>query len=267
MENLNYKELIKGMHPIKRLGQNFLINNGVAKTEANFGIDRTVIELGPGFGMLTKELCKVAERVLSIEKDRRLYEFLEENIKSRKLELVNEDFFKVRSAKLKGADIMISNIPYNLSSKVIGWLGSAQMPGVLCLQKEFVNHMLAKPPSDNYSKLSVFCGLQFNITYIMDIPQNNFYPEPKVGSALVYLKPKKLKIKKKSMEVLSFLMMHKKKKLRNALLDSVRLIGVDKESVAAIIPGIPNVDKRPFQLSPEQLLEISDYISKELDKK
>ncbi len=259
----NYKELIRTLHPSKRFGQNFLVNAKIAKTEANFATGRRVIELGPGFGMLTKELCKKADHVVAVERDNRLHEFLVDNMKSKKLELINSDFFKVGKEKLK-ADIMISNIPYNLSSKVIGWLGSMQMPAVLCLQKEFVQHMLAKPNTKHYSRLSVYCGLQFNLTYIMDVPPNDFYPAPKVGSALVYLKPKVLDVPKKSNEILSMLMMHKKKKLRNALLDSVKLLGIEKERAMKIADKMPNSAKRPFQLTPEEILETSDYIAKEL---
>jgi 16S rRNA (adenine1518-N6/adenine1519-N6)-dimethyltransferase len=263
MEGTDYKTIAKNVGPLKRLGQNFLINSRIAKTEANFGIDRNVVELGPGLGILTKELCKIAKHVTAVEKDKRLCEVLSE-IRSRKLELINDDFFNVNS-KLT-ADIMISNIPYNLSSKVLSWLGSVQMPAVLCLQREFVEHMTAKPGSRSYSRLSVFSYLQFKMSYIMDVPANDFYPMPRVGSALVYLKPKQTGITKGSYEVLALLMMHKKKTLKNALMDSAKLLGIEKDQLSSIAQTMPNRDKRPLHLSPEDLLSASDYISKELKK-
>ncbi len=264
MIELDYKKTINAISPYKRLGQNFLVNRNIAKSEANFGIGRSVLELGPGLGMLTRELCRVAKHVTAVERDKRLYEILSGSISSKKLELINADFFSVSGSKLR-ADIMISNIPYNLSSKTVGWLGQVQMPAVLCLQKEFAEHMVAGPPERSYSRLSVFCALQFKVTYIMDVPSNDFYPEPDVGSSLVYLKPKGLKITERSYELLSLLMMHKKKKLRNALIDSAKLLGIEKGDAQKISSAIANGEKRPFQLTPEELLESSNQIAKMLD--
>ena len=258
---LDYKILIKEMHPSKKMGQNFLVNDAVARTEANFGLDRRVLELGPGLGILTRELCWVAKAVVAVEKDPSLCEFLHENMRSKKLKVINSDFFKVDGKELD-ADIMISNIPYNLSSKILGWLGSKQMPAVLCLQKEFVEHMLAKPSQNNYSKLSVFSSLQFSMTYIMDVHANDFYPMPKVNSALVYLRPKKLRISKRSYEVLALLMMHKKKKVRNALIDSSKMLGIEKHSLSGLAEKSSYKDKRPFQMDSEELLAASNEISK-----
>ncbi|MFI5412728.1 MAG: 16S rRNA (adenine(1518)-N(6)/adenine(1519)-N(6))-dimethyltransferase RsmA [Candidatus Micrarchaeales archaeon] len=264
MDSSEYRNTIREMRVSRKLGQNFLVNKDVAKTEANFGIDRNVLELGPGLGILTNELCRVAKSVTAIEKDSTLFEFLNRNVKSKKLELINNDFFDVKQKKLSESDIMISNIPYSLSSKVIMWLGDVQMPAVLCLQKEFVEHMVSKPDTKNYSRLSVACSIQFNMTYIMDVPANDFYPQPKVNSAIVYLKPKNTKIPKKTFEILSLLMMHKKKKTRNALIDSARLLDMDKEELSKISEKINSRDKRVFQMTPDEILETSREISKQI---
>ncbi len=199
--------------------------------------------------------------MVAVEKDPKLFEMLNEQVRSKKLDLINLDFFRMKGNKLD-ADIMISNIPYNLSSRVLGWLGEKQMPGVLCLQKEFVAHMLAKQNEANYSRLSVFAALQFSMTYIMDVPASDFYPMPRVNSSLVYLRPKKLKISKKAYEILALIMMHKKKKIRNALADSSKTLGMDRHIVAEIAGSIKYRDSRPFQLSPEELLETSSEILK-----
>jgi 16S rRNA (adenine1518-N6/adenine1519-N6)-dimethyltransferase len=263
MRAADYKSQIKGLGASKRLGQNFLINGRIAKTEANFGIGRNVLELGPGLGVLTSELCKVGKMIVAVEKDERVCEILKENVRSRKLRIINSDFFKT-GEKFPDADIMISNIPYNLSSKVLAWLGDRQMPAVLCLQKEFVGHMLAKPSERNYSRLSVFSSLQFAITYIMDVPANDFYPMPKVNSSLVYLKPKKLAISREVYGILALLMMHKKKKIRNALVNSSKTLGMDKHSLSSVAESLSRKDSRPFQLGPEELLEVADEIAKRL---
>ncbi len=259
----NYKEIIRSMRTSKKMGQNFLINREVAKTEANFAIDRNVLEVGPGLGILTKELCKKAKMVTSVEKDNRLCEFLEQNIKEKNFELIKSDFFKLPK-KQRNYDIMIANIPYNLSSKMLMWLGEEQIPAVLCLQKEFVEHMISKPNSRNYSRLSVMMSLMFNITYVMDVPPNDFYPEPSVHSSIIYAKPKEKKIPTKIIGIISLIMMHKKKKLRNAIVDSSKQLKLTKEKISELEKSVPYKDKRPLHMQPEQILEAAQFIGKKL---
>src|SRR5690349_21760406 len=124
--------------PIKSLGQNFLKNRDVAIAEAAHSYEKVVLEIGPGYGILTKELCKHAKRVIAVEKDANLYRFLTNEIKSKKLKLINKDFFKASDEELETEkiDIVIANIPYNLSSKVVEWLFTNSKQAVLCLQKE-----------------------------------------------------------------------------------------------------------------------------------
>ncbi|MCW6159850.1 MAG: 16S rRNA (adenine(1518)-N(6)/adenine(1519)-N(6))-dimethyltransferase RsmA [Candidatus Micrarchaeales archaeon] len=264
MEASDYRELIRSMRISKKLGQNFLINKRVAKTEANFGMDRKVIEMGPGLGILTRELCKVAKSVLAVEKDHALYDYLSGELKGRNLELINDDFFKVPARRLSGFDIMIANIPYNLSSKTLMWLGEKGMPAVLCLQKEFVDHMLAKPDSKDYSRLSVMCALQFTVTPVIDVPANDFYPEPRVSSSVVFLRPKKTKVGRAVLGIITLIMEHKKKKVRNAVLDSEKMLGLTKERAERVLDSLPHSDMRAFQLSPEELLGIARHISRKL---
>ena len=220
--------------------------------------------MGPGLGILTRELCKVARSVTAVEKDKALYDYLSESMKSRNLELISGDFFKVPKRKLSGFDIMIANIPYNLSSKTLMWLGEQGLPAVLCLQKEFVDHMLAKPDSEDYSRLSVMSALQFTVTPVIDVPANDFYPEPAVSSAVVYLRPNKAKVRKQLLDIITLVMEHKKKKIRNAVLDSGKSLGLTKESAGRVLSSLPHRDRRAFQLQPEELLEIAKHIAKQL---
>ena len=256
-----YIDIARSLGPSKRLGQNFLINRGVARSEANFGIGKVVVEIGPGLGVLTKELCKTASRVIAVEKDKRLYDYLSDSLNCKNLELINADFFDVGKPAAK-AEMMVANIPYNLSSKVLFWLAEQNMPALLCLQKEFVDHMIAEPSSREYSKLSVVASLQFDIKHIFDVPAGDFYPPPRVNSSIVLLKPKRAKLGKSTLEILSFIMMHKKKKVRNALIDSSEGFRLSKEEMRRLADGIPNHDARPFQLSPEEILDISEKVAK-----
>jgi 16S rRNA (adenine1518-N6/adenine1519-N6)-dimethyltransferase len=264
MDGLNYREFLKGVKPNKKLGQCFLMNKEIAKLEANFGIGKNVIEMGPGLGILTSALCKTAKSVLAIEKDERLFDMLKGEMKSKKLKLVHADFFSLGNSAFKNADMMISNVPYSLSSKTIFWLAEMDLPAVLCLQKEFVRHMVAGVGMDSYSRLSVMCGLRFTITKVFDVSRGSFYPAPRVDSALVHMKPKDIKISKSAAIILTALMTHKKKKLRNALIDSAAMLGMEHAELAKISAAVSGADKRPFQMQPEELLDAANEIESKI---
>ncbi len=257
------------LRPVKRLGQNFLVNEHVAVVEAAHSHEKNVLELGPGYGTLTRELCKHAKSVVAIEKDHNLWMLLKGEIPSKKLKLINKDFFEASDSELElgNIDIMIANIPYNLSSKVIGWLSDHHMQAVLCLQKEFVDHMLAKPGSKNYSKLSVVTELSFSVTRMISVSRNNFYPVPRVDSVVIYLKPKEKKLDKREMEIVSLLMQHKKKKLINAILDSHAYVGIEKKEISKALEKMRGeLNERVFTIPPLKLLEISGRIGEMLQK-
>ena len=260
MDMTDYRSMAKGIRASKRLGQSFLMDIGIAKAEAEYARGRRVVELGAGLGILTGELCGVAKSVLAVEYDSALFELLSLNLKAKNLKLVEGDFFKLDGKLFDGADIMVSNIPYNLSSKVLMWLGERSMPAVLCLQKEFVRHMLAEAGTSNYSRLSVVAKLQFQIYLLMEVSASRFYPKPKVDSAIIYLKPNGRRIEKKTLDMIGLLMMHKKKKIRNAIIDSDKALGIGKEEAAEIAGRMGGEDARVFQMEPEALLTAAEKI-------
>lgn len=262
MERADYKSIAKSLRPRRKLGQNFLLDRSVAIAEAEYGRNRRVVEMGPGLGMLTSELCKVAKRVVAIEKDSAVFSYLRENLNSRKLSLINKDFFDATDAELENPEIMISNVPYNLSSKVVMWLAERGIPAVLCLQKEFVDHMLAKEGTHEYSKLSVIVSVQFKVYRMMNVEPSSFYPEPKVSSAVIYLKPTGRAIDRESARVLNLLMMHKKRKVRNAVADSQHGLGLDGKDARMMGDSLKGADLRLFKLSPDRIVEIAEEVGK-----
>ncbi|MGC8586945.1 MAG: 16S rRNA (adenine(1518)-N(6)/adenine(1519)-N(6))-dimethyltransferase RsmA [Candidatus Micrarchaeia archaeon] len=246
--------------PVKALGQNFLVNEGVARAEAAHATGKNVLELGPGYGTLTAELCNEAKHVTAVEKDANLYMLLKAEMKCPKLKLIEGDFFAMSDEELEIAntDILISNIPYNLSSKMIEWLSLHDIEAVLCLQKEFVEHMLAKEGTDKYSKLSVISSLTFSITKIMNVSKGSFRPIPKVDSAIIYLKPRMAKIGAAERSVIGMLMQHKKKVLKNAIKDSRMVPGKLEDSIDDELEEFSN--ERVFKLSPDKLLHIAEKL-------
>ncbi len=242
-------QMIEGW-PKKKLGQNFLICNDVAVEEAKFGIGKNVLEVGAGKGVLTRELCKTAKSVTAVEIDELLYNELL-GIKADNLTLIKGDFFKL---KKPNAEIMIANIPYNLSSKVLMWLAKNRMDAVLCLQKEFVEHMSAKAGTRKYSRLSVFAALSFQIKVLREVPASCFYPKPKVDSEIVMLKAKNSRLSR-TYKYIAMLMQHKKKRLYNAVQDSYAELGMTKKEAREVGMKMMHKEKRVFTMEPKELLE------------
>lgn len=247
--------------PRRSLGQNFLISKDIAAIEAKYAKGMSVLELGPGTGILTVELCKTAKRVIAIEKDARLAGMLAAKIRDERLTLIEADFFSVDFSALGRLDIMVSNIPYNLSSRVIYWLGGRNMPALICIQKEFAEHMLAKPGTRDYSKLSVISSLGFNVHHVRDVPAGCFYPKPRVDSCIIYLTPRRNPISSDVAAMISLIMNHKKKRLRNAIIDSSKELGLTKGEARGISEGFESAGSRPFQLEPVKILDIARQLN------
>ncbi len=246
----------------RKLGQNFLVSKDIAAAEAEHAHGKVVLEIGPGRGMLTRELCSRAKKVIAVEKDELLCGEIKRGMNFDNLVLVNRDFLKLDGSEFDAGEveIVIANIPYNISSEVVSWLSEKGKEAVLCLQKEFVASMVARPGTREYSKLSVFSSLSFSITEIMDVPRGNFSPAPSVDSEIIYMKPRQGRPGKGEWGVIGALMQHKKKTLRNALLDSRAYFGAGKDGMSALADKIGDQGRRVFTLAPEELLRISEEI-------
>lgn len=258
---------LSGLRAKKDLGQVFLVNPSIADAEAAHSHGKTVIEIGPGPGILTNALCRHANRVIAVERDRMMCTLLKHNVKSDRLKLINKDFFDAtdRELELGSADIVIANIPYKLSSAVVEWLARKRMQAVLCLQKEFVEHMLAKPDTRSYSKLSVTTSLMFKVTKIMDVPRGNFRPVPKVDSEVVYMKPKDVRIDERTLFLIGLIMQHKKKTIYNAVLDSHSYLELSKKELGSLCANIASRSERVFKLQPEKVLDVATQLKKALE--
>lgn len=252
-------ESFSGLRSKKRLGQVFLINEKIASIEAAHATDKTVLEIGPGPGILTRALCNEAKKVIAVEKDFRIYSMLKHERIAKNLDLINRDFLDVADSEigLDRIDIVIANIPYYLSSSVIGWLSEKHMQAVLCLQKEFVEHMLAPPDTHNYSKLSVTTTLLFRVTKIISVPKGNFRPIPKVDSVVIYMKPIREPLSERESELIGLIMQHKKKTVKNAILDSRSKLQLGREALGRITQKVSNKDQRVFKLAPAEIFKIA----------
>ncbi len=238
----------------KLLGQNFLTCRDVAMIEAEIARGRDVIEIGPGRGILTHELCRCARRVLAVEIDRGLYDGYGE--REGNLQLLNADFF-AGDIETSSYDMLVSNIPYSMSSRTLAWLFAHRIEAVLCVQKEFAEHMMARNGGDRYSRLSVLTSLSFEVRKVVRVPAGCFRPRPKVDSMVVHMLPKRSDISTDDSRTITLLMEHKKKTLKSAVVDAREGLGLTKEGAREAARGLDGVDERVFKIAPERLLSIA----------
>ena len=194
----NIKELLARYEarPSKGLGQNFLIDKNILNKiveAANIKDTDTILEVGPGLGVLTKELAKKAEKVIAIEKDQTMIEVLKETLKDfTNVEVFNEDILQLNPTTKNFASIykIVANIPYYLTSPLIRkFLELEVQPQemVLMLQKEVAQRICAKPPK--MSLLAVSVQFYAEAKIVFNVSKSCFWPAPKVDSAIIKIIP------------------------------------------------------------------------------
>ena len=184
----------------RSMGQNFLIDASVpaAIAEASeAGEENGVLEIGPGIGALSHELCRRAGRVVAVELDKALLPILDETMANfDNFEVVSADILKtdipalVRE-KLAGlTPIVCANLPYNITTPAItALLESKCFESITVLvQKEVAERMSAKPSTKDYGAITVLCQYYTEPSIVANVPASLFVPPPKVDSAVLKLK-------------------------------------------------------------------------------
>ena len=177
----------------KRLGQRFLIDGDVLQrilSAAELTADDIVLEVGPGLGILTRELAQRARRVIAIELDDKLANFLKQELVSfPNVMIINEDILKIEPATLLARPErykVVANLPYYITSPVLRhFLEATLKPDlmVVMVQKEVAEAIVAGPGKRSLLSISVqFYGRP---TIIGKVPANSFYPAPEVDSAIL----------------------------------------------------------------------------------
>lgn len=206
----------------KRLGQHFLFEDWILQRivdYAELSSDDVVLEVGPGLGTLTFKLAEKAGKVVAVEKDLNLYKKLKQYLSKTEIdnvELLYGDIFKV---KVPSFNKVVSNLPYYISRRFTVWMLKFEFQrGVLLLQREYADKLVAEPGSKGYSWISMIvqCFAQPSLKEV--IPKNLFKPPPKVDSRIVVITPKyKGKILNEDFETFSLkLFSYKNKKLKGA---------------------------------------------------
>ena len=180
-----------GINPKKPLGQHFLVANGVINMitkAAQIEPTDTVVEVGPGLGILTEALLKQTPKVIAIELDENLANALSERIQSDGLKIIPDDARNVDIKKVtKGVPYkLISNLPYYAAGPILRHFIESEHPpetAVIMVQREVAKQMIAQP--DHMSLVSIGTQIYGDIKIVGFIPSSAFYPKPKVTSAIV----------------------------------------------------------------------------------
>lgn len=226
----------------QRLGQHFLADRSVLERivqACDLSGTETVFEAGTGTGILTRELCKHAGRVVSYEVDRKLFTRAQ-SMEIPNLKLVNGDIFKEKDVAF---DMFVSNLPYSKSREAFEWLAVRKFErAIVMVQKEFGDKLRARPGERNYRAISAIASHCFAIEPLFDVGVSAFEPRPKVDSTVLKITP-----------------VHTagRQQIRNAnLLFSKRN---RKASTVAAKMGV-NADfgqRRVFQLEPVEIMELA----------
>jgi len=203
----------------KSLGQNFLIDkNTVNKIISNIDItDNNIIEIGPGYGALTSKILeKKPKKLIIIEKDFELYKKLLNLFDNKKIIIINDDALLFNFSELNNFKL-ISNLPYNISSKFILKilkLNNNFTDFVCMIQSELADKLDYKTGKMNkYKFISKYCG-KYNILF--NVSPNVFYPRPKVNSKVIKFELTKQNIDKKKLDYfLKIFFINKRKKIKS----------------------------------------------------
>ena len=188
----------------KSLGQNFLIDQSVCPKMAMQSSDKDtgVIEIGPGAGVLTREVCDTAKKVVAIELDERLRPVLARTLKDKEnAEVIFGDAMKLDLAELikeKFADCkrvaVCANLPYYITSPMIMYLLESRLPIdniTVMVQKEAAERLCAKVGTREAGAVTVAVSYYSEAEILFEVPRDSFMPAPNVDSAVIKLSIRK----------------------------------------------------------------------------
>ena len=182
----------------KTLGQNFLVNSAIPKKTAE-GADaegKFVIEIGPGFGCLTKELCMRAEFVAAVEIDKSLLPVLAETLAEfDNFEIINDDILNVDIAALCEKygytdAVVCANLPYYITTPIIMKIlesGAPVRSVTVMVQKELAKRFISAPDTPDYGAVTAAVMYYTKPKLLFNVSAGSFYPAPNVDSAVIRL--------------------------------------------------------------------------------
>jgi len=256
-----------GFRPKQTLGQNFLVDENVARKIVeliNPQPDDIIIEIGPGFGAISKFLTEGTEQVIAIEIDRRLAGHLQNSFTSYdNFKLIHADFLKTDLMEIsQGRAIrVVGNIPYHITSPVIFKIfeSSAEITDLtLMIQREVAERIVAQPRTKAYGILSVMSRLYSQPELLFHVSRNVFKPKPDVASTLIrwdLSKAPNLMIEDKELlrTVIRATFNQRRKMLRKSL-QQLECFLLKREKIDF------DLERRPEELTIEEFVELTNQL-------
>ena len=249
--------------PKKSLGQQFLTDLNIARA-SDETLDKytgmSVLEVGPGMGVLTRFLLAQGHDLTVVELDHESVEYLQENFPELKERIVEKDFLKLDLSTLFPGDFcVIGNYPYNISSQIFFKILDYKDRVPCCsgmIQKEVAERMAASPGSKTYGILSVLLQAWYDIEYLFTVPEHVFNPPPKVKSAVIRMTRNRVRQlgcdERLFKQIVKTAFNQRRKTLRNSLRS---LVGKECEILSETI-----FDERPERLSVEQFIGLTNLL-------
>mgnify|MGYP001494315497 CR=1 FL=1 len=260
----------------KSLGQNFLIDNNIINKIieiGNINKDKTVMEIGPGYGNLTKAIIsKTPKKFFAVEKDKKLSSVLEKKFKNYKnLKIINRDILDIIEEKnLEQNMVVFGNLPYNISTKILASLIMLKKwpPWydvlILMFQKEVADRIIAKTQTREFGRLAVLSNWRLEIKKHFNVSKNSFFPKPKINSTVLSFRPKKVNTynlkNPKNLEKVTRILFSNRRKMINK---SFNKLFKEKKSMVQNLNI--NLHKRPEELSNEMFYKIASQYEKLFD--
>ncbi|MBC8485372.1 MAG: 16S rRNA (adenine(1518)-N(6)/adenine(1519)-N(6))-dimethyltransferase RsmA [Bacteroidetes bacterium] len=196
---ISNKEKFLKYRPKKFLGQNFLVDDNIAKKivrSLDIKENDPLLEIGPGHGSLTKHLVKISKNYSVIELDKNIIEKLKQQYEN-KIKIIHKDFLELdfntdlkdvlkNDRKIK----IIGNVPYNITTEILFKLFKSKDridSVVMMIQKEVAQRLTAKPNTKDYGILAIQTQLNSEPSILFNVPPTAFFPKPKVHSSVIRL--------------------------------------------------------------------------------
>lgn len=264
-----------GKNPRKGLSQHFLVNEGILEKQVHFAKlsqSDVVLEIGGGTGLLTEKLAENAGMVHCIEYDEQLASYLRWKFKQTgQVKVIEGDALEVAFPQ---TNKVVANLPYHISSPITFKLLDVGFElAILMYQYEFALRMIAEPGTDDYSRLSVNIQYLAEVEILEEVSRHDFFPMPRVDSAIVKLVPKKeeLPVPKEHYEAVTRLLFNTKNKLVGSTIYESFKRNIPRKQRAdfreELDQRLVSYDKRIRELSIEELVKITKELIDLLQEK
>jgi 16S rRNA (adenine1518-N6/adenine1519-N6)-dimethyltransferase len=254
--------------PNRLLGQNFMVEASFfpkLSDHASLGKADVVLDVGAGFGFLTRFLANKCTSVLAVEKDPRVAAVLREQLSGlANVTVIEGDVLKVAVPCFSK---VVSIPPYQISSRLLLWLFDRGFDcAVLVFQKEFAARLVAAVGSEDCGWLTVATYHSAEVKLLDAVPNSSFYPPPQVDSVIVRLAPwavAPFEVKDEAFfrRMVRWLFTQRNKKLSNALVPFIKsTLKVTKEDAQKVACTFPFREKRVRELPPEAFGDLANAL-------